>query len=471
MTQNRLIPTRVSILGSVCTGTDGTVDRTYVILDNNVFSIINIVVNGTSLMAGAGNDYTFTGTTVTFLNIIDDTDIIQIDYYVTTPVEDVGMGTTATLIRFLHLTKTIPNNVETNRELVGIGDSSAAVFWLDHLGVLENTYTLSYGASETSLTNLTPSTDVTEGGTSHYVIDLDISKVTLTSAGVTAVGTNKIYAEYKWNSLGLLNSELLAALNAAINSIKLDTGQTFADSTDTSPDYREVVNEILKGHSNTYQKVYDFFYDPVVKIHTTTNGDFTLTGTTLTLTDATLLPDTGTIYVGGNKVAYTAKEGNDLTVPNTTPSIDDGATVRGEVIELSMESEGTAPSYVVLDPDTEYEMDYDEGRFKILSNAYYSEADAETTIFPQNYVIRVSYMHAWHESGKNPCIPDDIKYVVAAIAARNLMGAVVAKAHETGLDGFNPSLIEVDSKRIKEILEEYTPLNVGTSPYNRQSLS
>jgi len=384
MTQNRLIPTRVNITGVDCTGTDGTANRTYVIQDNNVFSIINIVINGTSLIEGVGNDYTFTGTTITFLNIVDDTDIIQIDYYVSTPVEDVGMGTTVTLIRFLHLLKTIPNLTTTTRETVGIGDNSKTVFWLDKLGILEDTYILSYGADEDNLTNLTPSTDVTEGGTAHYVIDLNISKITLTSAGVTAVGTNNIYAEYKYNKLKLLNSELLAQLNAAIDKVKQDTGQTFADSTDTSPDYRKIVDEILRGHLNTYQKIYDFYYDPIVKIQTTTNGAFTLGGTTLTLTDATLLPDTGTIYVGGNKVAYTDKDGNDLTVPNTTPTIADGASVRGEVIELSMESEGTAPSYTVLDPETEYEIDYDNGRFKILSNAYYSEADSETTIFPQN---------------------------------------------------------------------------------------
>jgi len=51
------------------------------------------------------------------------------------------------------------------------------------------------------------------------------------------------------------------------------------------------------------------------------------------------------------------------------------------------------------------------------------------------------------------------------------MGRIVAMATEAGMNDFNPSLINVDVKRAKEIIEEYTTLGVGTSPYNKQSLS
>ena len=461
-------PKTLNKTGADLTGVTGTANRTYVIVDTDILTDgMHIFVNGTPLHSGAGNDFTYTGSsaTITFLNIVDDSDLIDITYFVSTfpATGDTSLGTTLTLTKYLHFLKTIPNKDATSLELVGTGDASSTSFWLDHLGVLSETYTISYGATAASTTALTETT--------HYTIDLDTSEITLTSAGVTLVDTNNIYASYSYNKEEILNSELLQALDAAKDQVLQDSDQTFSLSTDSEQDYRQIVNELLQGHFNLYQKVYDFYYVPLIKIQTTVNGAFTLGDTTLTLTDASLLPSTGTIYVGGNKVTYTAKSSNDLTVPATTPTIADAATVRGEVIELSTQAEGTAPSYTVLDPDTEYEMDYDNGRFKILSSAYYSEVDSQVTIYPQNYLVRVSYMHAWHEPGKDPTIPEDIKYAILAIAARNLMGRIVAMATEAGMNDFNPSLINVDVKRAKEIIEEYTTLGVGTSPYNKQSLS
>lgn len=373
------------------------------------------------------------------------------------------LSTPLSLVQFMLILQTVPNVNVNARELVGTGDNSNATFWLDNIGVIESTYTLSYGATEASLTTLTETT--------HYTIDLDTSKITLTAAGITAVGTNNIYGEYSYNTLNFRNSELLAALNPAENKLLRSTDQTFVDSSVSNPGYRQVNDELLKGHFNPLDKVYDFYYSPLVKIQTTVNGAFTLGETTLTLTDASLLPNAATIYVGGNKVAYTAKSGNDLTVPNTTPSIADGATVRGEVIELSIQPEGTDPSYTVLDPDTEYEVDYDNGRFKILSNAYFGEIAVGDRIHPSNHLVRVNYMQAWHEPGRDPEIPDEIQWVVNSMAARKLMGSAISRAHSAGLNDFNPRLIEVDKEAIQEVIDEYSVLNVGTSFYNKQSLS
>lgn len=372
-----------------------------------------------------------------------------------------GLSSPLSLVRFMNILKTIPNKDSTTKELVGVGDGNTVTFWLDSLGVIESTYTLYYGATEPNPTALTETT--------HYTIDLDNSKITLTSAGKTLIATNNIYAVYKYNALELLNADMLEALNTAENKLLRDTDQTF--TTTTLLAYRKVLNEPIKGHYNPYQKVFDLYYSPIIKVHTTTNGDYTTGGVSITLTDASLLPSTGTIYIGGYKVAYTAKTGNVLTIPATTSSIATGATVRGEVIELSIEPESNTPDYEVLDPDTEYEIDYNQGRFKPLANAYWGEINAEDRLYPSNYLLRVCYMQAWHSPDENATIPDEIEWCVNAIAARKMMGAVVAKAHSAGLNDFNPSLIEVDKEAIQEVIDEYKPLNVGTSMYNRQSLS
>lgn len=379
-----------------------------------------------------------------------------------------AFSTVLDFVRFLGALRTVPDKDSDDagqKEKLGTGDNAKTVFWLNKLGVLESTYSLFRGGTSATTTALT------EGSGNDYIIDLDTSKVTLTSTGVTAVDDTNVYATYSYNHLELLNSNMLDLLNAAENRVLRDTEVVFADSNVSDPGYRKVLDEPIKGHRNPYQKVFDLKHPPLLKFSTTVNGAYTTSGTTLTLVSGSLLPNAATIYIGGNKVAYTARSSNDLTVPSTTPSIADGAVVRGEVIELSIEPEGSTPSYAVQVPDTEYEIDYDQGRIKLLNNAYFGEIAAEDRIYPSNYLIRVSYMHAWHELGENPTIPDEIEWVVNALAARKLMGSVVAAAHAGGLNKFNPSLVRVDEAEIKRTLDEYSVLNVGTSPYNRQSLS
>ena len=374
-----------------------------------------------------------------------------------------GLSTVLSLCRYLGLIKTIPNKDTTTRENIGTGDGSETIFWLDNLGVIENTYAFSYGSSEASLTTLTETT--------HYTLDLETSKLTLTGTGVTAVGTDNIYGEYKYNSQEFTNQEFLDALNAAETKILKRTEMTFADSSTTDPAYRKIITEPIKGHYNPYDKVFDLNWGPTVRFVGTVNGAYTTGGVTITLNDGGGLPTAGTLYIGGNKVAYSGRSTNNITVPSTTPSIADAAIVRGEVIEISMEPEGSATNYVVLDPDTEYEIDYAQGRIKILSNAYLGEITGSDRIYPSNYLLQVTYFHAWHEKGADPTIPDEIEYVTNMIASRRLMGSIVAKAHNTGLNDFNPALVNVDEDAISEILDHYTLLNVGTSFYNKQSLS
>jgi len=378
------------------------------------------------------------------------------------------LSTAISLVRFMHLLQTVPNKDSTTRfEIVGVGDNTTTVFFLDNLGVIEDNFTILSGSTAAAATALTISTDFTLG--------LDDSRLTLTAAGVTAVGSNTIFAEYSHTNGVLLNTEMIRELNSAENKLLRDTNQVFVDSTVTNPGYRQVSNESIKAfHRDEYlsfDKVFDLFYTSLVKVQTTVNGAYTTGGTTIVLDDASLLPNAATINIGDNKVTYTAKSTNTLTIPSATPSIADAAVVRGEVVELSIAPEGSLPSYRVLTPDTEYETDYDHGRFKPLANAFFGEISADDRRFPSNYLLRVTYMSAWHEFGANPTIPDEIEWVVNAMAARKLMGGVIAKAHTSGLNKFNPTLVNVDMDEINAVIEEYSPLNVGSSQYNKQSLT
>lgn len=371
--------------------------------------------------------------------------------------------TVSNFIKYLGLYKTVPNKDSNTQENVGTGDNSTSTFWLDNLAIITGSYTLKYGASWSVATALTEYTD--------YTLDLDTSKITLTSGGITTIGANVLWADYAYANEELTNSIIEEALNAAESRVELFTGQRFADSSASSPNYREISNELKKGHYAPEDKIYDLFFSPIVEINTTTNGDYTIGSATITLSDASYLPSTGTLYIGGNKVEYTAVSGNDLTISTATPSISTGSVVRGEVIELSTEPEGSALSFAVLDPDTEYEVDYLNGRINILRNAYWGEINAEDRLYPSNYWVRCTYMQAWHEKNTLPTIPDEIQEVVHMIAAQRVIQRIINRAYMTGLNEFDPTKIETNEETIKNILEYYKPLNIGTSPYNKQFIS
>lgn len=373
-------------------------------------------------------------------------------------------STVKSLCKYLGIYKTIPNKDSTSNENLGVGTSSTTSYWLDNLGIITGTYTFYVGnTTGTIQTALVEPTD--------YSLDLDNSKLTPTTSGITTIGVNTVWGKYDYNDQELLNSELNDLLLTAEKKLELYTEQRFADGTATDPNYRKIDGELIKGHYRPEDKVYDLFFSPIVELSTTTNGAYTTGITTIQLTDSTGFPSTGTIYIGGNKVSYTAKSSNILTIPTATPSIATGATVRGEVIELSSEPEGNDLSFSVLDPDTEYQLDTTHGRVAILRNAFWSEISAEDRIYPSNYWVRVTYFQAWHNKDEDPSIPAEIQEIVNFFAAQDLFKRTVAKSYLKGMNDFNPKKMEISQDDIIERLDQYRPLKVGMSPYNKQFIS
>lgn len=378
-------------------------------------------------------------------------------------VTDNAFVTVIDFVKHMHMLGTVPDRNITTKETIGTGNGVNATFWLDRIGVIENTLVLYYGSAETTTTVLTETT--------HYTFDYDSSKITLTAAGITLLSTNNMYGVYSFHRKELSNNQLLDALNAAEQKVLRVTEQTFANYTDANPGYKKILNEQKYLGKSPQLKTFEMFYQPVVKLQTTVKTAFTLGDTNLELTSASGFPNTGTIYIDGNKVAYTSKSSNTIIVPSTTPSIAIDKKVRGEVIEVSKEVEGVDPSFTILNPDTDYIIDYLQGKVLLFDNAFWGELNSTTTLrFEANYIIRASYMTAWYKEGSNPIIPRDVAEVVYKIAARKLEEDALTNAHIEGKDGISANDLGAADDEIAAILGDYKVLNVGISPYDKNRI-
>ena len=116
-------------------------------------------------------------------------------------------------------------------ENVGTGDNSATAYDLDHYNIITGSYALYYGASgSNSLTALTETT--------HYSIpDLESGRITLAAAGVTALGTNILYATY-WYTDDFSNAVITDLITAADDEIDVMTGRKW----DTPTSITEYIN-------------------------------------------------------------------------------------------------------------------------------------------------------------------------------------------------------------------------------------
>jgi len=336
--------------------------------------------------------------------------------------------------------------VAPSREFVtGTGPAETDDIYLDQMGVNEDTLVLTRSSDNAALTI-----------TTHYTFDSDTSKVTLTAAGETYLSGTRLQADYDYNQLGkyLSYNETDLLLDRAEKTVDNETNVIFADQSASSPSYEEhVERDFGQGYNNN---LYFLSKAPIVKLQTTTNGAFTTGSGTLTVDDASGFPSTATIYIGGNKVTYSSRSGNDLTIPTSTPSIDDGSTVRGEVVEVSIDAAGTSPSYIVLTPDTDYAIDYNTGMIQLLDDILHVTA-ADFNIPPDGVMDRMqtTYLHAYHDLDQDCTIPDDIVNAVYMIAGRMMLQRTVLKSHIGQRDNFDPQQLGFTKADIEEVLRRY----------------
>jgi len=472
MAYTRTAPRTQNITGADLTGADGATNRTYTIPDAGVLSSgVDIAINGTQLHEGASNDFTLSGETITFLNNVDNPDIIRINYFIALARDTQSTITTTTTLKYattlqfaaiLGILRSIPTwddstNPTNIKEEVGTGDNSETRFYLDHKNILSDSYTLYYGSASTTTDELTETT--------HYTINQTTGAVTLTSAGVTLVGTNKIYATYSYCFKDFSDEYLVAVLGRAEKEVDGLCNTTFTDGTATNPDYPSRTE--IQPTMGQYQQ--DYFTDekPLIDVSSTLSADITAAATSIALAtgDGDKFPSTGTIIIGSEKITYTGVSTDTLTGctrgvgDSTAATHSEDDEVHTTVLELSGTSEGTAPTWEVQPWNSDMFANAD-GKIFIYRDSLSSQVTAESTVLHKTGVanrFKLTYLYGYDS------VPVDITRLTLLLGKRMLIQDSVGGAMVKGRNEFRPEMMNADAQEIRSIVGTYKVVAMGNT--------
>jgi len=356
-------------------------------------------------------------------------------------------GTTYDLAKFMQIVSYVPdiNTVGTARvkETIGTGNGSTTVFWVDNARVIADTYTVYYGASESAATALTETT--------HYTLDKDIGKVTLTTAGRSLVGTATLYGLYSYVSTpDITNTILSEALSKAQAEVETTTHTVFVDGTDTTPGWGTVSDEEHRGQGSHLRSYFVHKY-PLATCSTAIGTAAVADDTTLYVDSTVGFPSSGVIGVGADKVTYTGKSSTTFTgctgVDNAH-AVD--VTVKPYVFEVSATDAGSEPVWSVLTEGTEFNVDKSSGRFYLYTDDFVLDVYSSNNppVIPNR--ARMTYLYGYDT------VPSDIKAATLMIASRHIMASGVRRAYAQGVNEFQPTAIDVDKEWLTNILNKYT---------------
>lgn len=449
-------PRSESINGSDLSGSDGTANRTYTLTYSTVsHDSVQIVVNGTSLHKGSGLDFTIAGQVITFLNIVDNSDVINI-YYESfnasaTSASSSTYATNLELAECLGVRMDVPSysiGSTPAREEVGTGDNSTTVFYLDNGSVISDSYTLYTGGA----TEATATTEMTE--TTHYTLDTDKRKVTLTAAGVTLVGTNKIYAEYSYYRVAIRDSTITDSLAQAQRLVDDKLNTSFTDGTATNPQYPTAID--IQDSQGMFNRRYLTYKNPLIDVESTLASGIAADDTSLTVAsgDGDKFPPTGTIVIGTEVITYTSVSTDTISGltrganGSTAAAHSSGDAVHTTAVQISNTEHGSTPVWTTLQHDSEVFVGEDgityvyDTSWTVSQTSLYDDQDV-----PQRY--RIYYLYGYDE------IPARIKRLTLLFAKRQLLTNTIMGTLFQGSDEFNPSLLNADEIEIERIMGKY----------------
>lgn len=335
---------------------------------------------------------------------------------------------------------------EPARDTLKESPVSAGKYYFRQPNVNPNTIELFPGTSQVPLI---PTTD--------YTVDILTNSVTITSAGVAKLTASNLTAEYEFCTLDTVDYDIsYTALQTAEKEFKAHTEQTF--TTPVLRKYRQVLNEevIFPTQQRRIKDTFTTRLNPLILINTTVASDYETDDAVLAVTDASLLPDSGWLYVDGLKVQYSAKTNNDLTVAGSYPNIASGAMVSNFITEISYELDGLEPQWQVLRNEDQFSLDELQGLVKLYRSSLFIESAIHSMrTFSQGLRIRFTYNQAWLNDSHLLEIPDDAVEAMYMIAARILRRRTVMRSHIGQRDNFQVLASSETQEFINDTMDVY----------------
>tara|TARA_R110000824_G_scaffold7795_1_gene35152 strand:+ start:110 stop:1048 length:939 start_codon:yes stop_codon:yes gene_type:complete len=230
-----------------------------------------------------------------------------------------------------------------------------------------------------------------------------MNEVELTSSNFTSARGVQIQCQNAVNeSIRYINQrEFGYSFNHATNSSTLVPGKTrySLPSSTKSVDYstaRIKKNTTLNAAGNNlptlnYNEYIDRDYanleDEISS--TTLNGSHSSSVTTLTLTSTTDFDSSGTVYIGGEQVTYTAISGNDIT-GCTRGANSTTAAIHADDVFVAQFDNGGVPRNIIRTPDNNYLLYPYPDKQYTLTFDYYTfpddlSAHGDTTSIPERF--------------------------------------------------------------------------------------
>ena len=367
----------------------------------------------------------------------------------------ISYATTTQLSQCLGVKKDIPSwapGTTPTNEVVGTGDASNKIFYLDQKNVLADSYTIYANA-------------VAMVETTDYVLTKDTGLITLTTAGVTKLTTNDMTAKYSYISIDLSDSYFNTVLARAEKRVDKNTNNTFIDATATNPAYQNTVEyQPSKGKLN---RVYYSREYPIIDVSSTLASDITAAATTLDVQsgDGASFPSTGTIVIGSEKITISSISTDELTVvrgvgDSTAAVHSEDDEVHSTVIEVSGTDEGTSPSWTVLAHNSQVDVDDDSGKIFIYRDYIINQVDYSRTLMARQDVanrFRLTYLYGYDT------IPVDITRLTILEAKKMLLNDTVNSALIQGRNEFNPTVLTAENQEIKDITNDYKSVKISNT--------
>lgn len=348
-----------------------------------------------------------------------------------------------------------PGTTPSNEE-VGEGDNSETIFYLNQKNILDGTYTLFYGTTSATTDQLIDTTD--------YSIESDTGKITLTTAGKTKLGTDKIFAEYSYTKNAMSNSYLTAVLNRAEFKVDNETNTTFTDGTVDNPSYP--LETEIQSSPGYFREQIIIEEKPLIDIVTTLNGDLAIDASTVPVAAGTGsdYPSTGSIIINSEVISYAGISTDSLTgctrgtMGTTATTHTDVDSIHSTILFLSNTQEGVARVYAVQPWDLNMHAT-DTGLFYSYNLSVFQEQQYSDRLYKQDVADRVKliYYHGYDT------IPDDITRLTLIFAKGMLVKDTIGGKLIQGNDEFKPLIVDTDRGESESIINSYIVIPMGNT--------